>query len=74
MVQTTTTPPNQLNPIAGIRKLEDRGKFQWKLVFKNGTEKEFKNFRELQRFANHSLMDLNQLIILTRSDRREDNC
>lgn len=74
LVQTTTTPPNQLSPIVGIRKLEDRKKFQWKLVFEDGSEKEFLNFKELRLFSTKSLRDLNKLIILTRSDRRANNC
>lgn len=73
LIQTTTTPPGQLSPITGIRKLTDRNKFQWKIVFEDGTEKEFLNFKELRFFSNLSLRHLNKLILLTRSDRFADN-
>lgn len=73
-VQTTTTPPNQLNLIVGIRKLEDRKKFQWKVIFEDGSEREFLNFRQLQSYANSSARGLNRFIILTRSDRNVPDC
>ena len=69
LVQTTTIPTSQLSPITGIRKFEDRKKFQWKIVFEDGSEREFRNFKELRLFSNLSLRNLNKHVILTRSDR-----
>lgn len=51
-------PPEQLTHARVIRKTNDRGKFQYKLIYPDGRTTEFRNFKDVRYFVNLNLRHL----------------